>query len=100
MQVARTGSSIKVADEKQIAEVYYELEPPIVHAALAQASPITGESMRNAFIAASLLSMLIASARAEDQPTARGRYLAQIMDCAGCHTEGALIGQPKPELAL
>ena len=56
--------------------------------------------MRNAFIAASLLSMLIASARAEDQLSARGRYLAQIMDCAGCHTEGALIGQPKPELAL
>jgi mono/diheme cytochrome c family protein len=56
--------------------------------------------MRKAFIAASLLSMLIASARAEDQLSARGRYLAQIMDCGGCHTEGALMGQPKPELAL
>lgn len=24
----------------------------------------------------------------------RGRYLAQIMDCGGCHTTGALAGQP------
>jgi mono/diheme cytochrome c family protein len=26
--------------------------------------------------------------------TGRGEYLAAIMDCAGCHTPGALIGQP------
>lgn len=26
----------------------------------------------------------------------RGRYLASIMDCAGCHTTGALRGQPDP----
>lgn len=26
----------------------------------------------------------------------RGRYLAQIMDCAGCHTGGALMGKPDP----
>jgi mono/diheme cytochrome c family protein len=25
---------------------------------------------------------------------ARGRYLAAIMDCGGCHTPGALAGQP------
>jgi mono/diheme cytochrome c family protein len=25
---------------------------------------------------------------------ARGRYLVTIMDCAGCHTPGALAGQP------
>jgi mono/diheme cytochrome c family protein len=25
---------------------------------------------------------------------ARGQYLARIMDCGGCHTPGALAGQP------
>ena len=30
----------------------------------------------------------------------RGRYLVEIMDCTGCHTPGALIGQPKMERAL
>ena len=56
--------------------------------------------MRNPFFAASLISLLITPARAEDETLERGRYLAQIMDCGGCHTEGALIGQPKPELEL
>jgi mono/diheme cytochrome c family protein len=26
----------------------------------------------------------------------RGAYLASIMDCAGCHTTGALVGRPDP----
>lgn len=26
----------------------------------------------------------------------RGRYLAQIMDCHGCHTGGSLMGKPDP----
>lgn len=26
----------------------------------------------------------------------RGQYLATIMDCTGCHTHGALAGQPDP----
>ena len=26
----------------------------------------------------------------------RGAYLVAIMDCTGCHTDGALIGQPDP----
>jgi mono/diheme cytochrome c family protein len=30
----------------------------------------------------------------------RGAYLAQIMDCGGCHTPGALIGQPKLDQPL
>lgn len=30
----------------------------------------------------------------------RGAYLAMIMDCGGCHTEGALAGKPEPSLAL
>ena len=34
-----------------------------------------------------------ATARAES-PVERGRYLVGIMDCTGCHSTGALIGQP------
>jgi len=30
----------------------------------------------------------------------RGAYLATIMDCTGCHTGGALAGQPDPALFL
>jgi len=30
----------------------------------------------------------------------RGRYLVQITGCAGCHTDGALIGEPDPSRAL
>jgi mono/diheme cytochrome c family protein len=39
---------------------------------------------------------------AEQRPTprSRGEYLATIMDCGGCHTGGALAGQPVPRLRL
>lgn len=30
----------------------------------------------------------------------RGAYLAMIMDCGGCHTEGSLAGKPDPALTL
>lgn len=30
----------------------------------------------------------------------RGEYLAAIMDCAGCHTTGALVGKPDPSRHL
>lgn len=30
----------------------------------------------------------------------RGEYLTKIMDCVGCHTDGALIGKPDPALHL
>ena len=33
-------------------------------------------------------------APAADDLVARGEYLAHIMDCTGCHTTGALAGQP------
>ncbi|MBT5414148.1 MAG: c-type cytochrome [Rhodospirillaceae bacterium] len=33
-------------------------------------------------------------ARAAESPVERGAYLAQIMDCTGCHTPGALRGEP------
>lgn len=46
------------------------------------------------------LAAIVAPAFADDALLERGRYLSQIMDCGGCHTEGSLVGQPKPELAL
>jgi mono/diheme cytochrome c family protein len=49
-------------------------------------------------IAALALLCSGAGAAAESGPDiARGRYLASIMDCAVCHTDGAFIG--KPDLA-
>ena len=56
--------------------------------------------MRLFLLAAAAFAAIAAHARAEDALVARGRYLAQIMDCGGCHTDGALIGQPNPELFL
>lgn len=35
-----------------------------------------------------------ATARGVAAEVARGQYLTTIMDCAGCHTPGALAGQP------
>lgn len=35
-----------------------------------------------------------------DEVLERGKYLAAIMDCGGCHTRGALAGKPDPTLAL
>lgn len=37
----------------------------------------------------------MASARAQTQ-LERGKYLATIMDCGGCHTTGSLVGHPDP----
>jgi mono/diheme cytochrome c family protein len=71
-------------------------------------SPATGTLRRAApLIAAALGTALLALAAwpaaaqpADDRMVARGRYLAAIMDCGGCHTGGALIGKPDPALAL
>ncbi len=38
--------------------------------------------------------LIAAAASAQAQDLKRGEYLARIMDCAGCHTPGALAGQP------
>lgn len=40
--------------------------------------------------------LLATVADADDELVERGRYLVTIMDCTGCHTGGALIGQPDP----
>ncbi|MBD0275149.1 MAG: c-type cytochrome [Acetobacteraceae bacterium] len=41
-----------------------------------------------------------ATAQQQSAPRSRGEYLATIMDCGGCHTGGALAGQPDPKLHL
>src|SRR6478609_5774267 len=56
--------------------------------------------MRNIIVnAATVFSIVALSAIAASPVTAqdklrRGEYLATIMDCGGCHTPGALTGQP------
>lgn len=35
-----------------------------------------------------------------DDRRERGKYLVSIMDCAGCHTPGVLLGKPDMERAL
>ena len=44
--------------------------------------------------AASVLAILAAGPAAAESKLERGKYLATIMDCTGCHTPGALIGKP------
>ena len=58
--------------------------------------------MRKPFFAvASLLTLALGgTASAADDEFARGQYLATIMDCAGCHTTGVLLGKPDPERYL
>lgn len=52
-----------------------------------------------AMCAASLAVAGVTSVAAQNAP-ARGEYLAAIMDCAGCHTPGALFGKPDNERPL
>jgi mono/diheme cytochrome c family protein len=42
-----------------------------------------------------VLGAALSAAQASDA-VPRGAYLARIMDCGGCHTTGALVGQPDP----
>jgi mono/diheme cytochrome c family protein len=55
-------------------------------------------SRARSFLAASMIlatSLTAIPALSQTSRTAsRGEYLARIMDCAGCHTPGALIGKP------
>ncbi|HEX2112808.1 MAG TPA: cytochrome c [Alphaproteobacteria bacterium] len=51
----------------------------------------------------SLLTALFALAAVPaqaDDTLARGKYLASIMDCGGCHTRGAMVGKPDPAFAF
>src|SRR4051794_17498853 len=55
----------------------------------------------SALLAVTLIVLAAASfARSLPAPRSRGEYLATIMDCGGCHTGGALAGQPDPGLHL
>ena len=56
--------------------------------------------MRIAHSAALALAAFGTPALAQDELLERWRYLSLIMDCGGCHTQGALIGQPDPKLEL
>jgi mono/diheme cytochrome c family protein len=53
---------------------------------------------RIATVAAVIAAMFAINAVTLHSPAAdlaaRGQYLARIMDCGGCHTPGALTGQP------
>jgi mono/diheme cytochrome c family protein len=53
-----------------------------------------------AFAAAALAVPALGQQQRQALPLARGAYLAAIMDCGGCHTGGALAGQPDPKLHL
>ncbi|MGG5821976.1 c-type cytochrome [Falsiroseomonas sp. HW251] len=57
---------------------------------------------RAAVLAAAALCAVaaVAVAQSPNPPRSRGEYLATIMECAGCHTGGALPGQPDPRLHL
>lgn len=58
--------------------------------------------LRRAALAAALFATTPVAAQQQPGggPNARGEYLARIMDCGGCHTGGALAGQPDPRLHL
>lgn len=57
--------------------------------------------MRTLLLACATLSLSLAAsplAAADSAKVKRGEYLANIMDCGGCHTTGALIGKPDPAM--
>lgn len=56
--------------------------------------------MQNATRAALAATLLIASPALAQGDAQRGKYLATIMDCTGCHTGGAMLGQPDPKRHL
>jgi len=47
-----------------------------------------------------ILSLVVLRPAAAADALERGRYLATIMDCTGCHTPGALAGKPDMARAL
>jgi hypothetical protein len=50
-------------------------------------------------LALGLLLTAPLAAQAET-PLERGKYLATILDCAGCHTDGTVGGKPNPKLEM
>jgi mono/diheme cytochrome c family protein len=56
-------------------------------------------TFRSTLLAFAFSAAAVGAAQA-DEKLERGKYLAAIMDCTGCHTRGALVGQPEPAFAL
>src|SRR3954452_796325 len=56
----------------------------------------------SAGVASLLIGVTIATVLpvSAEETVERGQYLATIMDCAGCHTTGALLGKPDPQRHL
>lgn len=52
------------------------------------------------FAAALAAGIVTAAAAQAETPAERGRYLAHIMDCGGCHNTGAFTPQPNLETPL
>lgn len=52
------------------------------------------------FLAAATVAAAISARPADAADLERGRYLAQIMDCGGCHTRGVFLGAPDMNLYL
>jgi mono/diheme cytochrome c family protein len=48
------------------------------------------------FAAGLASAMFISDSKAAGAAASRGEYLAQIMDCGGCHTTGVFLGKPDP----
>ncbi|HSK41605.1 MAG TPA: c-type cytochrome [Arenibaculum sp.] len=57
----------------------------------------SGVSAISLLLCAALVTAAPASAR---EQVKRGEYLAAIMDCGGCHTDGTLLGKPDPRRHL
>lgn len=57
-------------------------------------TPYSRRSRAGALLYAAMLAALAAGPAAAESPAERGKYLATIMDCNGCHTPGALTGKP------
>ena len=55
--------------------------------------------MKRIFLMAAFAVCLSAPAHAQGD-LERGKYLAAIMDCAGCHTPGVFVGKPDPNRVL
>jgi mono/diheme cytochrome c family protein len=56
-------------------------------------------TLRTTLLASAFALVAALPARA-DGTIERGKYLASIMDCTGCHTRGALVGKPEAAFAL
>jgi len=59
---------------------------------------MSNKNMQRLLALTMLTAAILAAAAAArtESPVERGKYLVSIMDCTGCHSTGALAGQPDP----